>query len=191
MLGDKAYDSAELRDDLDQRGTKPVIPDRCNRKQPFSFSKRLYKLRWRIGVSSQRARCHVGESPTGAKRLRLRSKGGAVARKQDGGALRQHARREHVRSIRLQGEVNADVASLHDQPVAETVDNARRQQGPTKGVRKRRSSPAGYQRRHDANDSVSTGETLDARRAKSRRRGTSYNREWEMEGSASGSRIGS
>jgi hypothetical protein len=25
MLGDKARDSAELRDDLDQRGTKPVI----------------------------------------------------------------------------------------------------------------------------------------------------------------------
>ncbi len=35
MFGDKAYDSAELRDDLDQRGTKPVIPNRCNRKQPF------------------------------------------------------------------------------------------------------------------------------------------------------------
>src|SRR5262249_44309147 len=47
-LGDKAYDSAELRDELDERGTKPVIPNRCNRKQPFSFSKRLYKLRWRI-----------------------------------------------------------------------------------------------------------------------------------------------
>jgi transposase len=31
-----------------ERGTKPVIPNRCNRKQPFSFSKRLYKLRWRI-----------------------------------------------------------------------------------------------------------------------------------------------
>ena len=30
------------------RGTKPVIPNRCNRKKPFSFSKRLYKLRWRI-----------------------------------------------------------------------------------------------------------------------------------------------
>jgi hypothetical protein len=53
MLGDKAYDSAELRAELDQRGTKPVIPNRCNRKQPFSFSKRLYKLRWRIGVSSE------------------------------------------------------------------------------------------------------------------------------------------
>jgi transposase len=48
MLGDKAYDSAELRDELQQRGTNPVIPNRSNRKQPFSFSKRLYKLRWRI-----------------------------------------------------------------------------------------------------------------------------------------------
>jgi len=48
MLGDKAYDSAELREELDERGTKPVIPNRSNRKQPYSFSKRLYKLRWRI-----------------------------------------------------------------------------------------------------------------------------------------------
>src|ERR1035437_4856459 len=61
-----------------------------------------YAKRWGIGVSRQRARCHVGESPTEAKRLRLRSKGGAVARKQDGGALRQHARKECARSIRLQ-----------------------------------------------------------------------------------------
>jgi transposase len=48
MLGDKAYDSAELREELDERGTKPVIPNRSNRKQPYSFSKRLYKLRWRV-----------------------------------------------------------------------------------------------------------------------------------------------
>ncbi len=48
ILGDKAYDSAELRQELDERGTKPVIPNRCNRKQPFSLSKRLYKLQWRI-----------------------------------------------------------------------------------------------------------------------------------------------
>ena len=50
MLGDKAYDSAELRDELEERGTKPVIPNRRNRKQPFSFNKRLYKLLWRIEV---------------------------------------------------------------------------------------------------------------------------------------------
>jgi transposase len=48
MLGDKAYDSNELREELDQRGTKPVIPNRSNRKHRFSFSKRLYRLRWRI-----------------------------------------------------------------------------------------------------------------------------------------------
>jgi transposase len=27
---------------------KPVIPNKSNRKQPFSFNNRLYKLRWRI-----------------------------------------------------------------------------------------------------------------------------------------------
>ena len=48
MLGDKAYDCAELRDVLDERGTKPVISIRSNRKRPYSFSKRHYKLRWRI-----------------------------------------------------------------------------------------------------------------------------------------------
>ena len=48
MLGDKAYDSAELREELQERGTKAVIPNRSCRKQPFSFNKRLYKARWLI-----------------------------------------------------------------------------------------------------------------------------------------------
>jgi transposase len=48
MLGDKAYDSAELREELHERGTNPVIPNRSNRRQPFTFNKRLYKFRWRI-----------------------------------------------------------------------------------------------------------------------------------------------
>ena len=54
MLGDKAYDSAELREELDEQGTTPVIPNRSNRKQPFTFSKRLYKLRWRIEAAFNR-----------------------------------------------------------------------------------------------------------------------------------------
>jgi transposase len=54
MLGDSAYDSAELRGELDEHGTKPVIPNRSNRKQPFSFNKRLYKLRWRIEAAFNR-----------------------------------------------------------------------------------------------------------------------------------------
>jgi transposase len=37
MLGDDAYDSAELREELDAQGTKPVIPNRSNGKQPFSL----------------------------------------------------------------------------------------------------------------------------------------------------------
>ena len=45
MLGDKAYDSAGLRAELHRRGTKPVIPNRSNRKQRFRFSKRLYRER--------------------------------------------------------------------------------------------------------------------------------------------------
>lgn len=48
MLGDKAYDSADLRQRLKERGTKPVIPNRSNRKQPFSFDKKTYKQRHRI-----------------------------------------------------------------------------------------------------------------------------------------------
>ena len=54
MLGDKAYDSAELREELDERGTMPVIPNRCNRKQPSRFSKRVDKLRWRIEAAFNR-----------------------------------------------------------------------------------------------------------------------------------------
>jgi putative transposase len=48
LIGDKAYDSAELRLWLKDRGTKPVIPNRSNRKQPLRFNRRLYKERRRI-----------------------------------------------------------------------------------------------------------------------------------------------
>jgi len=48
LLGDKAYDSAELRQWLKDRGTKAVIPNRSNRKQPFRFDKKSYKQRHRI-----------------------------------------------------------------------------------------------------------------------------------------------
>jgi transposase len=45
LLGDTAYDSAELRQWLQDRGTKPVVPNRSNRKQPFSFDRKAYKQR--------------------------------------------------------------------------------------------------------------------------------------------------
>ena len=48
LLGDKAYDNADLRHWLKRRGTSAVIPNRSNRKQPFSFDRKSYKQRHRI-----------------------------------------------------------------------------------------------------------------------------------------------
>ena len=48
LLGDKAYDSAELRHWLANRGTKAVIPSLSNRKHPFSFNKKAYKDRHHV-----------------------------------------------------------------------------------------------------------------------------------------------
>ncbi len=62
--------------------------------------------------------------------------------------------------------MNVEVASSHEIPVAETVDNARRQQGPFEMNLRRRISPAGYQRRHGAKGKTSTGEALGTRRRK-------------------------
>ena len=72
--------------------------------------------------------------------------------------------KECAQRTRLQRTVNADVASLHESPVAETVDNARKQQGLAETSPIRQLSPAGYQRRHGVKDDVETGETLGARR---------------------------
>jgi putative transposase len=48
LLGDKAYDSADLRRWLRERGTKCVIPNRSNRKRRFSFSRKACRERHRI-----------------------------------------------------------------------------------------------------------------------------------------------
>ena len=69
-----------------------------------------------------------------------------------------------MQGFRPQRTVNADVASLHAIPVAETVDNVRRRQGSFERSPILRPSPAGYQRWHVAKDYVSTGEALGVRR---------------------------
>ena len=60
--------------------------------------------------------------------------------------------------------MNADVASLHENPVAETVYNVRKPQEFVEMSPIRQLSPVGYQRRHDVKDDVETGEALGARR---------------------------
>ena len=72
-------------------------------------------------------------------------------------------RKEYAQLTRLQRAVNADVASSHENPEAETVYNVRKQQEPIETSPMRRLSPAGYQRRHGEKENVATGEALGAR----------------------------
>ena len=75
-------------------------------------------------------------------------------------------RKGHAQPTRLQRTVNADVASLHATPVAETLDNVRKQQELAETSPMRQLSPAGYQWRHGGKEKVSTGEARGARRRK-------------------------
>ena len=60
-----------------------------------------FVLRWNIGVSRRRTLHLVGESPTEVKRLKPRSSGGIMARKQGDGALQQTYSKEYVQYTRL------------------------------------------------------------------------------------------
>jgi hypothetical protein len=124
----------------------------------------LYHERWEIGVSRQG---HIvqsvrdrpgskGSNPVAGEASWRESK---TAEPSD-----KHTRKECAQRTRLQRTVNADVASLHESPVAETVYNARKQQELSETSPIRQLSPAGYQRRHGVKDDVETGEALGARR---------------------------
>ena len=167
LIGDKAYDS----DGLDQKlmedsGIDMIAPHRKNRKIKTQDGPKLrrYKRRWKVGVSSKG---HIVQSV----KVRPGLKGSdPVAREAPWRESKMVKpsdklfRKETMQGFRPQRTVNVDVASLHATPVAETVDNARRQQEPLETSPMRRFSPAGYQRWHVARDYVSTGETLGVRR---------------------------
>jgi putative transposase len=44
-LGDKAYDGDDLREWLKDRGTRPIIPNKSNRKRRGRFDKKAYRKR--------------------------------------------------------------------------------------------------------------------------------------------------
>jgi hypothetical protein len=125
---------------------------------------RVYGKRWSIGVSREGHRIQSVE-------VRPRQKdSGLVAWE---APWREHKpvepsdtmrRKAHAQHTRLQRTVNADVASLHATPVAETVDNVRRQPGLFARSPRRQRSPAGSQRRHGGQETGSTGEALGVRR---------------------------
>ena len=123
------------------------------------------RSRWKIGVSSE------GHSVQSVEvRPRLKDSGlvawEAPWRENKTVEPSDNMRRKaHAQHTRLQRAVNAAVASSHAIPVAETVDNARRQQGLSARSPIRQLSPAGYQRRHGVKETVSTGEALGVRRS--------------------------
>jgi Domain of unknown function (DUF4372)/Transposase DDE domain len=124
----------------------------------------IYKDRWEIGVSSQG---HIVQSVKDRPRSKDSDLVAGEASWRESKTTEPSDNilgKECAQRTRLQRTVNADVASLHESPVAETVDNARKQQGLAETSPKRQPSPAGYQRRHGVKDDVETGETLGARR---------------------------
>jgi hypothetical protein len=124
----------------------------------------IYKDRWEIGVSSQGHIVQSVKDRPGPKDSGLVAGEASWRESKTTEPSDNILGKECAQRTRLQRTVNADVASLHESPVAETVDNARKQQGLTETSPKRQLSPAGYQRRHGVKEDVETGEALGARR---------------------------
>src|SRR5450755_595817 len=95
----------------------------------------IYKSRWQVGVSSQG---HIVQSVKDRPRPKDSGlvSGEAPWRESKTAEPSDNILgKECAQRTRLQRTVNADVASLHESPVAETVYNARKQQGRPKRVR--------------------------------------------------------
>ena len=123
-----------------------------------------YKDRWQVGVSSQG---HINQSVKDRPRSKDSGLVAGEAPWRESKTVKPSDNmlgKECAQRTRVQRAVNADVASLHESPVAETVDNARKQQGLAETSPIRQLSPAGYQRRHGVKEDVETGEALGARR---------------------------
>jgi len=127
----------------------------------------IYKARWEIGVSRQG---HIIQSVKVRPGLKDSIPVAWEAPWREIKMVKPSDKRIQnegsMQSFRLQRTVNADVASLHGNPVAESVDNVRRQQEPFEMSLIQRFSPAGYQRLHEVKDCVPTGEALGVRRGK-------------------------
>ena len=126
----------------------------------------LYKSRWGIDVSREG---HIVQSVRVRPRLKDPNLVAWEASWREPKTVKPSDKvfiMENIQHYRLQRTVNVEVASLHAIPVAETVDNVRRQQELTEKGLIRQFSPAGYQRWHVVKDYVETGEALDTRRRK-------------------------
>ena len=123
-----------------------------------------YKELWQVGASRQGRIIQSVKVRPRLKDSGPRSLEGAVAREQDGEALRQHSLKGGCATHQVATYSERRRSLVTCTPGAKTGDNARRQQEIMGRSHIRYFSPAGYQRRHGAKDYVETGEALDARR---------------------------
>ena len=124
----------------------------------------LYGQRWNVGVSSQGHIVQPMRDRPGPKDSGLVAREAPWRESKTAEPSDNMLGKECAQRTRLQRAVHAEVASLHESPVAETVDNARKQQELAETSPTRQLSPAGYQRRHGVKEDVETGEALGARR---------------------------
>jgi len=161
----KAYPDALRRVSyLDVETTKRFKFLTNNFSLPALTIAQIYKCRWQVGVSSQGHIVQSVKDRPGPKDSGLVAGEAPWRESKTAEPSDNMLGKEYAQRTRLQRAVNADVASLHESPVAETVDNARKQQGLAETSPMRQLSPAGYQRRHGVKDDVETGEALGARR---------------------------
>lgn len=124
----------------------------------------LYKKRWGIGVSSKG---HITQSVKVRSRIEDPNLVAWEVSWRETKTVKPSDNiffKENMQHYRPQRTVNVEVASLHANPVAETVYNVRRQQGLAEKGLIRQFLPAGYQRWHVVKGYVETGEALDTRR---------------------------
>lgn len=69
LLGDRGYDSDEIRRDLHDRGATPEIPTKRNRKVQHSLDRRLYALRSRIECFINKLKKTAASPPATTTRL--------------------------------------------------------------------------------------------------------------------------
>src|SRR2546426_7621699 len=188
VIADTAYDSDPLRQRLQKRGIELIAPYReNNRHRRYEDGRKLrrYKRRWIVGVSRQG---HIVQSVEDRPRPKDSGLVAGEASWRESKTTEPSdnvLRKEYAQHTRLQRAVNAEVASSHENPVAETVDNVRKQQELTETSPMRQLSPAGDQRRHGEGRCVNWRSPR-CPANKTRRRGAWYNREGESQAHATG-----
>jgi hypothetical protein len=140
----------------------------------------LYRLRWQVGVSGeghiiQSVKVRPGPRDSSPVAWEAPWRESKTAKPSDNGLDREVA--QHTRPQRT---VNAEGASLHAFPVAETVHNARRQPGPVEMSLTRRPATFGVSAVAGCEGGCVNRRSPRHPAEKARRGGVPYHREWEV-----------